>query len=257
MPYRNSSKDCALLLIRPQIFKQGFFSDLDTIGIHQPNYFPWAGYFHKIARVKKFIFLDDVQYSKGSYINRVQYLSNGDVHWLTVPCKPKLGTKINEVPIVSNDWQQQHLQKIEGGYKKCPMFAEVWPNIQKWLSVEANRKLSDLNIYIIKEVCVYLDIKTKFYRSSEIFIDKELSASDRLVSLVKAVGGNEYFSGSGATKYQEEGLFFEQNVSITYSSFVESPRRQKSTCFKQGLSILDLILNIDPARAKRIILGKG
>ena len=84
-----------------------------AIGIHQPNYFPWVGYFHKIARVKKFIFLDNVQYSKGSYINRVQLLLNDEVRWLTVPCKPKLGTEINEVRVVCNDWQEQHLNKIK------------------------------------------------------------------------------------------------------------------------------------------------
>ena len=71
---------------------------------------------------------------------------------------------------------------------------------------------NDLNIQIIKEVCNYLDIKTEFYRSSEIFIGQELNVSDRLVKLIKAVGGNEYFSGLGAKKYQEERLFFEQRI---------------------------------------------
>lgn len=230
---------------------------MTAIGVHQPNYFPWVGYFHKIANVKKFIFLDNVQYSKGSYTNRVQLLFNDNVHWLTVPCKPKLGTEINEVRIVDDDWQEQHLNKIREAYGKCPMFNEVWPNVRNWLSLDTDGRLGDLNIHIIKEVCTYLDIKTEFYRSSEIFIGQELNASDRLVKLIKALGGNEYFSGLGAKKYQDEKLFFEQNVSITYSSFVEQPRRQDSTCFKQGLSILDLILNIDPTQARNIILAKG
>lgn len=230
---------------------------MTVVGIHQPNYCPWIGYFHKIASVDNFIFLDDVQFSKGSYTNRVQYLFGGGARWLTVPCKPKLGTQINDVRIVSNDWQEQHLTKIKVAYKKCPMFNEVWPYVQNWLSSEASGKLSDLNIHIIKEICGYLNIKTKFYRSSEIFIGQESNASERLVELTKAVGGNEYFSGLGAKKYQEERPFFEQNLSITYLSFVERPRRQASTCFKQGLSILDLILNIDPVQAKNMILAKG
>ena len=137
------------------------------------------------------------------------------------------------------------------------MFNKVWPNLQNWLNAGSNVKLSELNIHLIKEVCAYLDIKTEFYRSSEIFIDKELNASDRLVKLIKAVGGNEYFAGLGAKKYQEERPFLEQNVSITYSNFVEEPRRQDSSCFKQGLSILDLILNISPVQARAIIFAKG
>ena len=137
------------------------------------------------------------------------------------------------------------------------MFDELWPHIQNWLSSEASGKVGDLNIHIIEKICGYLNIRTQFFRSSEVFIGKEPNASDRLVKLTKAVGGNEYFSGLGAKKYQEERPFFEQNLSITYSSFVERPRRQASTCFKQGLSILDLILNIDPAQAKNMILAKG
>lgn len=230
---------------------------MTVVGIHQPNYLPWVGYFHKIASVDKFIFLDDVQYSKGSYTNRVQYLFDGDARWLTVPCKPKLGTEINDVCIDGNLWQDNHLNKIKGAYKKCSMFDMVWPSVQTWLRSEEHEKLSELNIHIIKEICSYLDIETEFYRSSEIFIGQEPNASERLVKLTKAIGGNEYFSGLGAKKYQEERPFFEQNLSITYSSFVERPRRQASTCFKKGLSILDLILNIDPTHARNIVLAKG
>lgn len=207
--------------------------------------------------MQKFIFLDNVQYSKGSFTNRVQLLVNDEVRWLTVPCKPKLGTEINEVRVVSDDWHEHHLNKIKLAYGKCPMFNKVWPNLQNWLNTGPNVKLSDLNINIIKEVCAYLDIKTEFYRSSEISINQELNASDRLVKLIKAVGGNEYFAGLGAKKYQEERPFFEQNVSITYSNFVEKPRRQASSRFQKGLSILDLILNIDPVQAKAIIFAKG
>ena len=230
---------------------------MTVVGIHQPNYFPWVGYFHKIASVEKFIFLDNIQYSKGSYTNRVQYLFNDEVRWLTVPCKPKFGTKINKVNILIDGWQEQHLNKIRSAYGKCPMFTEVWPNVENWLSAEINGNLCDLNIYIIKEICAYLDIKTKFYRSSDICIGQQLNATDRLVKLTKIVGGNEYCSGLGAKKYQEEKLFFEQDLSIKYLSFVEKPRRQGSTFFQHGLSILDLILNIDAVEAKNIILAKG
>ena len=227
------------------------------VSILQPSFLPWLGYFRIIQKSDIVVFLDDVQYSKGSYTNRVQYSLNGEAFWLTVPCKPKFGTDINEVLINGDFWQEQHLNKISSAYRKCPMFDELWPSIQSWLRAETNKKLSDLNIYIIKEICSYLEIKTDFYRSSEIFIGQKLDASDRLVKLVKAVGGNEYFSGLGAKKYQEERVFAEQNLSVTFSSFFEKPRRQNSTYFQRGLSVLDLILNTDPVESRNSIVAKG
>src|SRR5690606_21435204 len=45
---------------------------MTLVAIHQPNYAPWLGYFHKLAQADVFVFLDDAQFSKGSYTNRVQ-----------------------------------------------------------------------------------------------------------------------------------------------------------------------------------------
>ena len=42
----------------------------------QPHFFPWPGYFNLISKVEKFVFLDDVQYSKNSWQSRNQILVN-------------------------------------------------------------------------------------------------------------------------------------------------------------------------------------
>ena len=57
------------------------------VGIHQPNFMPWLGYFYKIYKSDVFIFLDDVQFTKtgSSYINRVNVNMNGESKYLTVP----------------------------------------------------------------------------------------------------------------------------------------------------------------------------
>src|SRR5204863_7262082 len=38
-----------------------------VVAIHQPNYFPWAGYFHKMMHCNDFIFLDDALVSNNSF----------------------------------------------------------------------------------------------------------------------------------------------------------------------------------------------
>ena len=69
------------------------------ISIHQPNFLPWLGYFYKIAASDMFIVLDDVQYTKNSYINRSQIKTPQGCLWLTVPVHASLSNKIIEVRI--------------------------------------------------------------------------------------------------------------------------------------------------------------
>ena len=116
------------------------------IAIHQPNYVPWLGYFYKIYIADKFVFLDDVPYSKNSYFNRSKILQNNKDVWLTVPVKVKLGMKINEIHSFNNSWKESHLSKIRNAYSESTYFHENWKPIKNlYLSLfEENLYLSNI-----------------------------------------------------------------------------------------------------------------
>ena len=62
----------------------------------QPTFFPWPGYFNLISSVENFVFLDDAQFSKGSWHNRNKIFLLNKIHWLTLPIeKQKLHTQLN------------------------------------------------------------------------------------------------------------------------------------------------------------------
>ncbi len=57
-----------------------------TMAMHQPNYVPWLGYFHKLARCDMFVHLDTVQFPRGqSFGARNRIKTPNGVAWLTVP----------------------------------------------------------------------------------------------------------------------------------------------------------------------------
>ena len=70
-----------------------------VVAIHQPNYLPWLGYFAKISEADEFVFLDDVQYSKNSYTNRVKVLHADKPRWLTVPVSFRYGDTLSLIHI--------------------------------------------------------------------------------------------------------------------------------------------------------------
>jgi len=216
------------------------------VGIHQPNFAPWLGYFYKIAQSDVFIFLDDVQIQKkgASYSNRVTILGNGTTQYLTVPIKKGKGiTNINETTFFKSNWNNKAVKTIEANYGKSNFFKKNFPFIKELFMFKTD-SLSEFNINFITGICKKLDIKTTLKISSEFSINS--ASTERLISLIKLVEGNVYISGKGGDKYQEHTKFEDADIDLIYneSNLFEYPQH-KSVEFVNGLSIIDAIFNID------------
>lgn len=214
-----------------------------VVSIHQPNYIPWIGYFYKIYNSDIFVFLDDVQYIRKGFINRNRIKTHQGVSWLTVPVENKgnYGCNINHIKIKNDlDWKGNHLRSIEMNYKRSDYFNDFYYIFEDCLMANHDR-LSDLNIDILKNICKLLDIKTEMVLSSELNINEV--GTDRIISICKALGANEYLSGSGGAKYQDEKMFAENSIQLVYSDFHEDRYKQLWGDFAGGLSILDYIFN--------------
>jgi len=55
------------------------------IVITQSMLFPWVGMLEQIKLANIVVHYDDVQYSKGSYVNRVQLKMPEGIKWMTIP----------------------------------------------------------------------------------------------------------------------------------------------------------------------------
>jgi len=215
------------------------------VGIHQPNFAPWLGYFYKIHQSDVFIYLDDVQIQKkgASYTNRVSVLGNGKAQFLTAPIQRGKGvTNINETTFFNSNWNIKIVKTIQANYGKTQYFKENFEFIEALFMYEVN-SLSEFNINFITEICKKLDIKTVFKTSSDFSVNE--TSTDRLISLVKLVEGNIYISGKGGDNYQEHNKIQAANIDLIYNELpvFEYPQF-KSKQFVIGLSILDAILNI-------------
>lgn len=212
--------------------------------IHQPNFIPWCGYFSKILQADTFIFLDDAQYTKNSYINRNRIKTQHGDLWLTVPVltSGKSGQLINEVRIDNRKkWQKKHLGTLSQNYKKAPNYNEVFGIIEKHYN-EKHDTLLGLNISLIKNICDYLGIKSQFLKSSDINVQG--IASERLKNLCHAVNADMYLHGKGGLNYQDEEAFTEAGIKTRFLNFKAKQYSQLWGDFLENLSILDALFNL-------------
>ncbi len=212
------------------------------ISIHQPNFLPWLGYFHKIRMADVHVFLDDVQFTKNSYINRTRIKTPNGPYWLTVPVKVTLGMKINEVGISDRRWLEKACKTIECFYKKTPHFDFLYEELVMALSANYEN-LASMNIALIKKICDLLGLEKTFVCSSD--FPSELKADDRLIELIKKIDGHTYISGAGGKNYQSDNKFEENSINLVYSDFKYPEYTQPWGEFVPGLSIIDYLFNAD------------
>jgi len=224
------------------------------VGIHQPNFLPWIGYFYKIARSDAFVFLDSVQYSKNSFINRNRIKTPQGAVWLTVPVSFKFGQLINEVTISNKtDWREKHLKTLEMNYKRATFFEDVFKIIKRIYYLKDWQNLSDFNIRLIRAVLSYLGLDKPLVKSSSLNVKGK--STELLLQIIKKVDGNIYLSGFGGAKYQEEKLFKKEGIELVYYNFSHPTYAQLWGNFISNLSIIDLLFNYGKESTK-IILGE-
>ena len=216
------------------------------VSIHQPNYMPWGGYFYKLLYSDFFIFLDDVQYSKNSFTNRVKLTTKKQDPWLSVPIKYSFGDNINQVKLAQEDWQVRHLSKIKNIYSRTPYFKENWKDCENLFNTFTNTDLNYVNKKIILTIAKWLDICVNYKSSSDIENKKNLKAEDRLIDIIKQCGATKYLSGIGAKKYQNVDKFKLAKIKVMYSDYIsiENKILESNKNIQPGTSILDLIFNL-------------
>ena len=126
--------------------------------IMQPTYLPWSGYFNLIYNTDIFIFLDDAQYSKGSWHNRNIIINNSKKKWITISLKKnKLKTNLNKIYLYDlEEWKKDHISLLKQSYFRHPFYESVEEIFNFFLTIKTNI-LSELNIILINinQVIIY------------------------------------------------------------------------------------------------------
>jgi len=224
--------------------------------IMQPTYFPWLGYFDLIDQVDTFIFLDDVQFEKQSWQQRNQIRTAKQLEWITVPVriKGRFGQLIKEVQINPVKFPVKHFKLLKQNYSRASYFEHYYNDIQHVIQEAClSQFLSNLNIEVIKWICLKLGIKTKFFKSSDIGVKGK--KSERIVNLLKELEISTYISPKGSLGYiKEEYTWFKENrIAVYFTNYDHPEYRQVYSPFIPYASVVDLLFNEGGGNSLNII----
>lgn len=216
--------------------------------ITQPMLFPWVGLLEQIELADVLVNYADVQFSKGSFTNRVQIKEPTGTRWMTVPLeKFHLGARIDEVkPATNVDWRAQHLRMLEQAYEAAPHARDMLALVRSVYEVDyAN--MGALALASMRAVCRYLGIELdrKFVDSTELDIPGR--NTDRVLAIVQKLQGDTYITGHGAKNYLAHAEFEQHGITVAYMNYAMRPYTQLHGAFTPFVSSLDLIANQGPA----------
>jgi len=210
------------------------------IGIMQPYFFPYIGYWQLIQAVDRFVIFDDVNYIKGGWINRNYVLVGGKRALITLETRGASPNQlINAVQVGGN--RGKLLKTLTQNYSKAPCYAQNFPLIRALLEHE-ECNLAAYLIHIIREVCKFLNIRAEILVSSDLPKDSTLKGQDKVISICQMLGAEWYINAIGGRELYQPGRFSQSSIQLRFLQSESVSYRQFGQDFEPWLSIIDILM---------------
>ena len=217
------------------------------VGIHQPNYIPYLGFFDKMKRSDIFVIYDDAQFEKGEFQHRNRIRIYHGWKWLTVPVEKK-HIPIKEIRIKNEvatwkgvKWGDAHFKDIRDNYKDTPYYSTYEKEIKE-IYEKRDDKLVELNMNLINFLRKAFDVDTKIVFSSDLGVTSK--STERLVEITEALGGDVYLSGPKGRDYLDVSLFEKKGIKVEFQDFKHPIYKQRYEDFIPNMSAIDALFNV-------------
>lgn len=211
---------------------------------HQPDFFPYMGYFYKMFRSDLFVFSDNVQFSKSGMHNYNTILTANGPLRLTLPVHYHV-ENLNEIQIAADTATvEKMLKTLWMEYKNADHFHDAFPVIEELLmkAPEAT-SLAEFNQKCITEIAkeFWLTMGRTFFRSSDLPLTERKDA--RIIQMCKLLGAKTYISGSGAKDYHIEEDYERNGIQLVYSDYQPVSYPQVGRPATENMSVIDYVMN--------------
>ena len=212
------------------------------LGIMQPYFLPYIGYFQLIASVNQFILYDNIKYTKKGWINRNRMLVNGAAAMFSLPLKKGSDfLNVAERELAAEFDPSKLLNQFKGAYCRAPQFDITNPVLERIVQHEEVNLFRYIHHSIV-QLCEHLGINTEIRISSEILIDHELKGQDKVLALCEAVSADIYINTIGGVELYAKDKFRIQGIDLQFIKTKPFEYAQFMDVFVPSLSIVDVLM---------------
>ena len=213
------------------------------LGIMQPYFVPYIGYWQLMNLVDQYVIYDDVNFIKRGWINRNRILVNGTPKYFNVPI---LGAsqnlliheiRVNHDAVTIN----KKLRCIEEAYRRAPFYECVYPMIEDIMLYEEDNIAKYID-HSFRVICEYLDIQTKLSLSSDLKKDNTLRGQDKILAICRLLNATEYYNAIGGQELYSFEAFKAQGIQLNFVKTQNIEYKQFGDHFEPNLSIIDVMM---------------
>lgn len=220
----------------------------NKLGIMQPYFFPYIGYWQLINAVDKFVLYDDVNYINRGWINRNKILIDGQAKYFNMFLSGASQNKlINQIRIINSLKEQKHyLNILYSAYHKAPYYKTT---IELLLEIynSGAETISEFNYNSIRKICNFLHINTDLLISSNIIKDTSLKGEEKILNICRIQEATMYINPIGGKFLYHNKLFRKEGIDLRFikSNNERCVYKQFDNDFIHSLSIIDMLMFVD------------
>lgn len=217
------------------------------IGIMQPYFFPYLGYFSLIRATDLWVVFDEAQFIRHGWIERNRIMNtDGSWQYIKVPLvKGPRTQKIKDTHIRNDElWQDKILAQLTCYKRKAPYYESVIDLIRQVIFRDC-KSISDLNVCCLQSVCEFLNMEFKFniFSESEIHIPEGVvPPGEWALHIANHYNSSIYINPPGGKNIFDESVYHSHGIQIQFIQNNLRPYVQRTGNFEPGLSIIDVLM---------------
>lgn len=189
---------------------------MTTVAIMQPYLFPYLGYYQLAAKADVFVFLDDVNFRKGSFINRNYVIDpSGTAIRFTLPVRQQSPNRaINDH--VYADPGKKPIKTFRQCYGDDAANSEYGAIFERVVTESPGTNVAELNAKSIRWITEALGVDTEFLVSSKIDPNPTQKGESRVLSLCTRLGASRYINLPGGRSLYDAAMFSAQGIDLRF-----------------------------------------